>query len=157
NGYDGAIILFIILFLILLLDTGHTLAKATSSYNRIEFWDRLLVQGELTAASGSKPFGGERVGSYAIQPQAQMLSILVGLEKAPSAGKVFKAWLVDTKASSYLSLGEVSADGKLTFNQNIGKPHAYNQILISEESPNSSTPKPSQIIGGDALPAPFGT
>ncbi len=116
-----------------------------------------LVQGELTAASGSKPFGGERVGSYAIQPQAQMLSILVGLEKAPSAGKVFKAWLVDTKASSYLSLGEVSADGKLTFNQNIGKPHAYNQILISEESPNSSTPKPSQIIGGDALRAPFGT
>ena len=116
-----------------------------------------LVQGELTAPSGSKPFGGERVGFYAIQPQAQMLSILVGLEKAPSAGKVFKAWLVDTKASSYLSLGEVSADGKLTFNQNIGKPHAYNQILISEESPNSSTPKPSQIIGGDALRAPFGT
>ena len=75
-----------------------------------------------------------------------MLSILVGLEKAPSAGKVFKAWLVDTKASSYLSLGEVSTDGKLTFNQNIGKPHAYNQILLSEESPNSSTPKPSRLL-----------
>ena len=111
----------------------------------------------LLAASGTKPFGGERVGSYAIQPQVQIPIILIGLEKAPSAGKVFKAWLADTKTSSYLSLGEVSADGNLSFNQNIDNLHAYNYILISEESPNSSTPKPSKIIGGDALPAPFGT
>lgn len=107
-----------------------------------------LIQGELTAASGGKPSGGERIGSYAITEQSNsLLSVLVGMEKSPSAGKVFKAWLVDTNTNSYLNLGQTGPDGKLSYSANI-HPLVYNQILVSEEPPDSPVSKPSQIIGG---------
>ncbi len=118
-----------------------------------------LVQGLLTAASGSKPSGGERIGSYALEPLGGqgnwVLHVLVGVDKTPSAGKVFNTWLADTKTNSYLNIGQVSTDGKLSFLQNTASPYAHNQILVSEEPSNSSNIKPSKIIGGDALPAPF--
>ncbi len=118
-----------------------------------------LVQGQLTAASGGKSFGGDRIGSYALEPRggpgSWVLHVLVGVDKTPSAGKIFNVWLADTKTNSYLNLGQVSTDGKLTFTQDTGNPYAHNQILVSEEPPNSSNVKPSTIIGGEALPAPF--
>lgn len=110
-----------------------------------------LIQGLLTAASGGKPFGGERIGSYALIEQSNsQLNILVVMEKSPSAGKVFKAWLADTKTGSYLNLGQTGPDGKLSYTANI-HPLAYDQILVSEEAPDSSVSKPSQIIGGSAV------
>ena len=108
-----------------------------------------LTQGVITAASGGKPFGGERVGSYALIEQGSgVANILIGADKTPPAGKVFKAWLVDTKTGIYQSLGQLSADGKLSFTGNIGNPRSYDQIVISEEI---ASVKPSQVIGGDAL------
>jgi hypothetical protein len=116
-----------------------------------------LVQGLLTAASSAtKPYGGTRIGSYALEPQGGILNVLVGMEKTPSAGKAFQAWLVNTNTSSYLNLGEVTKDGKLSFSQDNANPYRFNQILISEELPGTFVLKPSQVIGGDALPAPFG-
>ena len=49
----------------------------------------------ITAAYGGKPFGGERGGSYALIEQGSgVANILIGADKTPPAGKVFKAWLV---------------------------------------------------------------
>ncbi|MGB8033625.1 MAG: hypothetical protein WCF03_07380 [Nitrososphaeraceae archaeon] len=70
-------------------------------------------------------------------------------------GKVFEAWLVDTKTGYDLSLG-LDADGTLRLSQNMFNPYAYNQIIISQESPNSISHKPSQPIRGATLEAPFG-
>ena len=47
-----------------------------------------------------------------------------------------------------LSLGQLSADGKLSFTGKVGNPSTYDQIIISEET---AAVKPSQVIGGDAL------
>ncbi len=108
-----------------------------------------LTQGQITAASGGKPFGGERIGSYALTELGSgVVNILIGSDKTPTTGKVFKAWLADTKTGVYVSLGQVDTDGKLSFTGNVANPRSYDQIVISEEAP---TVKPSQIIGGDAL------
>ncbi len=119
-----------------------------------------LIQGQFTAASSGKPFGGDNIGSYELEPQGGqgnwVQNILISVDKTPSAGKVFNAWLVDTKTNTYQNLGQVDATGKLSFTQNSANPYKHDQIFISEEPLNSSNLKPSKIIGGDALPAPFG-
>ena len=65
--------------------------------------------------------------------------------------------LVETKTGYDLSLGlGLDADGTLRLSQNMFNPYAYNQIIISQESPNSTSHKPSQPIRGATLEAPFG-
>lgn len=115
-----------------------------------------LLSGELTAPSNGKPFGGENIGSYAITPSGHKVDITIHINKPPRYGQVFEAWLVDTKTGYDLSLGQVGTDGKVTLSQNMFNPYAYNQIIISQESPNSTSHKPSLPIGGAALEAPFG-
>jgi hypothetical protein len=114
-----------------------------------------LMQGQLTAASNGKPFGGQTIGSYSVTPSGQKLDITIHLDKSPATGNVFEAWLVDTKANYSLSLGQVGA-AYLSFSQTMVNPYVYNQIMITQEPANSSNPKPSQPIGGSALQAPFG-
>jgi hypothetical protein len=110
-----------------------------------------LMQGQLTAASNGKPFGGQTIGSYSVTPSGQKLDITIRLDKSPASGNVFEAWLVDTKANYSLSLGQIGADGTLSFSQTMVNPYVYNQIIITQEPANSSNPKPSQPIGGSAL------
>lgn len=115
-----------------------------------------LMQGQLTAASNGKPFGGQTIGSYSVTPSGQKVGIAIRLDKSPAAGNVFEAWLVDTKANYSLSLGQVGTDGTLTFSQTMVNPYVYNQIIITQEPLNNPNPKPSQPIGGSALQTPFG-
>jgi len=81
------------------------------------------------------------------------------LDKAPTAGNVWAAWLLDNQTNSALSMGQVEADiqpPSLTFTQFMVNPNVYDHIIITEEPQNDADPGATQPIGGAALEPPFG-
>jgi hypothetical protein len=79
----------------------------------------------------------------------------------PPSGKVFEVWMVDAnyRASGYpLSLGEISANGTLSYNENLVFSPTYTDVVVTLEPENDKDPKPnwSQSVAGYWLVPPFG-
>jgi hypothetical protein len=115
-----------------------------------------LIQGNITAALSHKPFGGERIGTYAVILLGQKIGINIYLHLLPEPGYIFEARLADTKTHSYLNLGQFNTTITLLLSQNKLNLFQYNLIIITQQVANTVDLKHSQPIGGAILKTPFG-
>jgi hypothetical protein len=114
------------------------------------------VSGDITAASGGEPFGGEKVGTISIDSTGRRTNISADLNDQPGEGNVFEGWLVDTGGSGYkLSLGQFR-NGTLDFSQYMVNPYTYNNFEITEEPAEDPDPNAADSIAGFQLQDPFG-
>jgi hypothetical protein len=116
------------------------------------------ISGDLTApmTPGKPPFGGEKLGTFAIDSDDDWTQVQARIDLQPSEGKVFEGWLVDDATGYRLSIGEVESNGTLTFSQNLVNHNTYNAIVITEEPLKDPNPYPAVPIAGSMLPDPFG-
>jgi len=123
-------------------------------------------RGELTAPSGSAPFGGDVVGAYRISVRGSQVTISAWLEMEPPAGYVFEGWLVDMQTGYKLSLGALShgdddednEEGRivLEFHQRMVNVWTYGVLVITTEPSRDLDPNPAMPVAGALLPRPFG-
>ena len=123
-------------------------------------------RGELTAPSGSAPFGGDVVGAYRISVRGSQVTISAWLEMEPPAGYVFEGWLVDMQSPYKLSLGGLIGDGDdddddegrmvLSFHQRMVNVWTYGVLVITTEPSRDLDPNPAMPVAGALLPRPFG-
>jgi len=116
----------------------------------------MIIQGDLTAPSGDKPFGGETVGSYYSHVTGDFTSIYVQVNIQASPDTVFEGWLVDADTGEKTSFGifqdyrgnKLLASFENQFNNDL--------IVITEEPRKDSDPAPNTPVGGAVLANPFG-
>jgi hypothetical protein len=116
------------------------------------------VSGDITAASGGEPFGGEKVGTISIDSTGRRTNVSADINDSPGEGNVFEGWLVDagTGASGYkLSLGQFR-NGTLDFSQYMVNPYTYKNFEVTEEPAEDPDPNAADSIAGFELPSPFG-
>jgi hypothetical protein len=111
---------------------------------------------DITKAGGTKPFGGEKIGSVTIEPNGHTVHITANVTSAPGEGKVYEGWLVDAGGSGYtLDLGEFAKNGTLAYKETLVDPYTYTQFMITEEPFEDKDPNASAAFGGTELQAPF--
>ena len=116
----------------------------------------MITQGDLTAPSGDKPFGGETVGSYYSHVTGDFTSIYVQVNIQASPDTVFEGWLVDADTGEKTSFGtfqdyrgnKLLASFENQFNNDL--------IVITEEPRKDSDPAPNTPVAGAVLGNPFG-
>jgi hypothetical protein len=114
------------------------------------------VSGDITAASGGKPFGGEKVGTLNIDSTGRRTNVSADINDSPGEGNVFEGWLVDAGGSGYkLSLGQFR-NGTLDFSQYMVNPYTYKNFEVTEEPAEDPDPNAADSIAGFELPSPFG-
>ena len=119
------------------------------------FASSAILQGNLTAPSGSNPFGGAVVGNYEVKVNGGNVKIEAEVVTSAPVGSVYEGWLVDTQTGYKLSLGQLK-DGSLEFKQNMLNPLTYGVLVITTEPVGDLNPNPNTPIGGVLLSAPFG-
>src|ERR671918_3143960 len=114
------------------------------------------VSGDITAASGGEPFGGEKIGTISIDSTGRRTNVSADLNASPGEGNVFEGWLVDAGGSEYqLSLGQFR-NGTLDFSQYMVNPYTYNNFEVTEEPTEDPDPNAADSIAGFELQDPFG-
>jgi hypothetical protein len=116
------------------------------------------VSGDITAASGGGPFGGEKVGTISIDSTGRRTNVSADINDSPGEGNVFEGWFVDTGTggSGYkLSLGQFR-NGTLDFSQYMVNPYTYKNFEVTEEPAEDPDPNAADSIAGFELPSPFG-
>jgi hypothetical protein len=114
------------------------------------------VSGDITAASGGEPFGGEKVGTISIDSTGRRTNVSADINDSPGEGNVFEGWLVDAGGSGYkLSLGQFR-NGTLDFSQYMLNPYTYKNFEVTEEPAEDPDPNAADSIAGFELPSPFG-
>jgi hypothetical protein len=114
------------------------------------------VSGDITAASGGEPFGGEKVGTISIDSTGRRTNVSADVNDSPGEGNVFEGWLVDAGGSGYkLSLGQFR-NGTLDFSQYMVNPYTYKNFEVTEEPAEDPDPNAADSIAGFELPSPFG-
>ena len=106
-------------------------------------------------------YGGQVFGLIDASTDDHKTRINVVSDFLPPSGKVFEVWMVDAnyRASGYpLSLGEISANGTLSYNENLVFSPTYTDVVVTLEPENDKDPKPnwSQSVAGYWLVPPFG-
>jgi hypothetical protein len=118
--------------------------------------DAQQVSGDITAASGGEPFGGEKVGTISIDSTGRRTNVSADINDSPGEGNVFEGWLVDAGGSGYkLSLGQFR-NGTLDFSQYMLNPYTYKNFEVTEEPAEDPDPNAADSIAGFELPSPFG-
>ena len=118
--------------------------------------DAQQVSGDITAASGGEPFGGEKVGTISIDSTGRRTNVSADINASPGEGNVFEGWLVDAGGSGYkLSLGQFR-NGTLDFSQYMVNPYTYKNFEVTEEPAEDPDPNAADSIAGFELPSPFG-
>ena len=114
------------------------------------------VSGDITAASGGEPFGGEKVGTISIDSTGRRTNVSADMNDSPGEGNVFEGWLVDAGGSEYkLSLGQFR-NGTLDFSQYMVNPYTYKNFEVTEEPAEDPDPNAADSKAGFELPSPFG-
>jgi hypothetical protein len=114
------------------------------------------VSGDITAASGGEPFGGEKMGTVNIDSTGRRTNVSADLNASSSEGNVFEGWLVDAGGSEYkLSLGQFR-NGTLDFSQYMVNPYTYKNFEVTEEPAEDPDPNAADSKAGFELPSPFG-
>ncbi|MFY9300587.1 MAG: hypothetical protein WAO91_05310 [Candidatus Nitrosotenuis sp.] len=111
------------------------------------------ADGNLTAPSADKPFGGAAIGKYSKKVMGDKVSIVATLNLDASKGHmveghVLEGWLVDADTNYKLSLGKLDERGKLSFTQRMVNPSIYDLLVITQEPINDTDPNPLSPIGG---------
>ena len=114
------------------------------------------VSGDITAASGGEPFGGEKMGTITIDSTGRRTNVSADLNASPGEGNVFEGWLVDAGGSGYkLSLGQFR-NGTLDYSAYLVNPYTYKNFEVTEEPAEDLDPNAAVSKAGFELQNPFG-
>jgi len=120
--------------------------------------NRFILQGDLTAPNGDKPFGGEIAGTYIIHVKDAFTTIYATVENRASDEMVLEGWLVDVETGEKLSTGVFKdhsrINGGFAVLDNPG--FHYDVFVITEEPRFDTDPTPNKPVAGVPLSAPFG-
>jgi len=121
-----------------------------------------LLQGDLTAPSNDKPFGGDVVGKYIIASYdhdslEDRTTIYVQFDVRAPEGTVYEGWLVDADTGVKTSFGTFG-DSRHTqqFSTSVESDFNNDLVVITEEPKNDTDPSPATPVGGAVLRTPFG-
>ena len=117
---------------------------------------KAILQGDLTAPSGDKPFGGDAVGNFYVHVQDEYTLIYVDFDRQPSAGTVFEGWLVDVDSGEKTSFGTFQEERNRNFITIVDNSFNNDLIVITEEPFLDTDPAPHTPVGGAVLGTPFG-
>ena len=123
-----------------------------------------VLQGELTAPSDDKPFGGKTVGkyylaSYDLGSQEGRTSVIIQFDRQATPGTVYEGWLVDADTGEKTSLGrfQENSQRQTQFDQASLESNFNNDLVVITEEPFVDTdPAPATPVGGAVLGTPFG-
>lgn len=112
-------------------------------------------------SGGLLGYGAQIFGLIDVSTDDHRTKINIASDFLPPSGKVFEVWMVDGnyRASGYpLSLGEISANGTLRYNENLVYSPTYTDVVVTLEPENDKDPKPnwSQSVAAYWLAPPFG-
>jgi len=124
----------------------------------------IVLQGELTAPSNDKPFGGDAVGEYTIGVydagrRGGQTTIFVEFDSRPTPGTVFEGWLVDKDSGEKTSFGRFQENTqRQTQFYTVSVPSTFNNdlVVITEEPFVDTDPAPNRPVGGAVLGSPYG-
>ncbi len=117
---------------------------------------RAILQGDLTAPSGDKPFGGMEIGSFFASVKDDFTVLYVDFNRQPSEGTVFEGWLVDVDSGVKTSFGIFQEERNRAFITTVDNQFNNDLIVITEEPILDSDPAPNKPVGGVALGKTFG-
>ena len=114
------------------------------------------ISGDITAASGGEPFGGQQMGTVSIDSTGRRTIVSADINDMPEEGNVFEGWLVDAGGSEYkLSLGQFR-NGTLDFSQYMVNPYTYKNFEVTEEPAEDPDPNAAEPVAGFEIQDPFG-
>src|SRR5919109_2176198 len=146
----------VVLVLVVIAVTLVTAGEIPTILFQSQMAEAQQVSGDITAASGGEPFGGEKVGTISIDSTGRRTNISADINASPGEGNVFEGWLVDAGGSGYkLSLGQFR-NGTLDFSQYMVNPYTYKNFEVTEEPAEDPDPNAADSIAGFELPSPFG-
>jgi len=128
------------------------------------FTPSFVLQGELTAPSDDKPFGGDAVGAYIIgvydsDRRGGQTTILVEFDSRATPGTVYEGWLVDKDTGEKTSFG-IFQENKQRQTQfymvTVSSVFNNDLIVITEEPFVDTDPAPNTPVGGAVLGTPYG-
>ena len=117
---------------------------------------KAIIQDDLTAPSGDKPFGGTEVGSFFVNVKDDFSVIFVDFDRQPSEGMVFEGWLVDVDSGEKTSFGKFTEERNRNFITLVDNQFNNELIVITEEPFFDPDPAPATPVGGAVLTTPFG-
>lgn len=134
-----------------------TPAVVSNEAEATQFTATMIVQGDLTASSGDKPFGGDSIGRYYTHVVGDRTTIYVEFNYPASQGTVYEGWLVDVDTGVKTSFGKIQnpneEDNILTSIEN----QFNNDLIVITEEPLLDTDSaPHTTVGGAVLGTPFG-
>ena len=115
-----------------------------------------ILQGDLSAPSGDKPFGGDAVGNFYAHVTDDYTLIYVDFDRQPSQGTVYEGWLVDVDSGEKTSFGTFQEERNRNFITIVDNSFNNDLIVITEEPILDSDPAPHTPVGGAVLGTPFG-
>jgi len=115
-----------------------------------------IIQNDLTAPNGDKPFGGVNAGNFYAHVKDDVTTIYVELDKRPSIGTVYEGWLVDVDSGEKTSFGKFQEYRQVHFLTTIDTQFNNDLIVITEEPKMDSDPAPATPVAGAVLGTPFG-
>ena len=128
------------------------------------FVPSVVLQGELTAPSDDKPFGGDDVGSYTIGVydagrRSGQTTIYVEFDTRATPGTVYEGWLIDADSGEKTSFGrfQENTQRQIQFFQTSVESNFNNDLIVITEEPFVDTdPAPHTPVGGAVLAKSFG-
>ena len=146
----------VVLVLVVIAVTLVTAGEIPTILFQSQMAEAQQVSGDITAAEGGNPFGGEKVGTISIDSTGRRTNVSADINDSPGEGNVFEGWLVDAGGSGYkLSLGQFR-NGTLDFSQYMVNPYTYKNFEVTEEPAEDPDPNAADSIAGFELPSPFG-
>jgi len=128
------------------------------------FVPSVVLQGELTAPSDDKPFGGDDVGSYTIGVydagrRDGQTTIYVEFDTRATPGTVYEGWLVDADSGEKTSFGRFQENTQRQtqfYTVSVPSTLSNDLIVITEEPFVDTDPAPHTPVGGAVLGNPYG-
>ena len=115
----------------------------------------MIVQGNLSASRGYKPFGGDSIGIYYTHVVGDRTSIYVEFNYPSSQGTVYEGWLVDVDTGVKTSFGKIHQEEDIIL-ASLENQFNNDLIVITEEPLLDTDPAPHTPVSGAVLGTPFG-
>ena len=124
----------------------------------------VLLQDDLTAPSGDKPFGGDAVGSYTVGIydagiRGGQTTISVEFDRKATPGTVYEGWLVDADTEEKTSIGRFHENTQRQvqfYTVTVSSTFNNDLLVITEEPIIDTDPAPGRPVGGAVLEKPYG-
>ncbi len=124
----------------------------------------VVLQGELTAPSDDKPFGGDVVGSYVIGVYDagtldDRTTIYIEIDSRATPSTVYEGWLVDADSGKKTSFGRFQENTQRQeqfYTVSVESNFNNDLVVITEEPIVDTDPAPNTPIAGAVLGNPYG-